>query len=463
MRISVFLLFLVLSRGISAQITFQEWYGASNGFDYSLSATAVSAGGYIVAVNTDSTPSASMDMMLLRTDANGNETWRRYFGTSGWDISTGVIETNDGGFALCGAWNGLGSDSAVVIKTDANGNQQWQSVFLPTPGRAVAQDLLQLSDGSIIVCGFTGASSTPDGFITKFNSSGIVVWQKVHGSPSMDEFLALEEVSGNGFILGGRTDSYSASADFWLVRTDANGDTLWTRGLGTAVTEYAYDVTCTQDGGFAIFGEEYMSGGDALLIKTNSSGVQQWLQTYDGGGWEFGRSLVETWDGGFALAGRKENPANSNHMWLIRADVNGTYLWDRTYPSSYMSEGADLHITSDGGFLIAGYDNSLSGDPGQAYLVKTESAGYVSVAESIVSVDFVFAQDVSNQTITITFGSAVPGRRVRIVDAEGRLVCDEIAYENVFTLSTSSLSRGVYVYSVYGEPVMLRSGKFLHL
>lgn len=463
MRIALTLVFTVISLSIYSQITFQKSYGTLTGVEYSLCAVPVSTGGYVVALNSDSI-TGSMDMALLRTDANGNELWRQYYGSSGWDIGTDVIETNDGGFALCGGWNGLGSDSATLIKTDANGNLQWQQTFLPQPGRAVAQDLIQLSDGSIIVCGFTGASTTPNGFIVKFSSAGTQQWQKVYGGSSNDEFMAIEDVNGNGFVLAGRTSGATTGRDLWLVGTDANGDTLWTRAFGTGIDEDGYDVVCTQDGGFAIVGEEYVSGGDVLLVKTNSTGAQQWIQSYDGGGWEMGRSLVETWDGGFALAGRKESPSNNNHMWLIRTDAGGVFMWDRTYPMMYMSDGYNIEYCSDGGFLIAGSWSNTSGDWGQAYVVKTENAGWVSVEENLSSApDFLFAQDVNSQTITFTFAIALSGRRVRIVDAEGRLVCDEAADENVFTVSTSALSAGVYVYSTYSATGLMRSGKFVQL
>lgn len=461
MRIALTLISIVIGLTLSAQITFQKWYGTNVDMEYSLSGVPVSSGGYAIAMNTDSSPTTMMDIVLLRTDANGNELWRKYFGSSGWDIATGVIETSDGGFALCGSWNGFGSDSAVVIKTDANGNQQWQYVFLPSPGRAVAQDLIQLSDGSIIVCGFTGQSASPDGFITKFTSAGSLVWQKIHGGASKDEYLALEEVNGTGFILAGQTESYSPSRDFWVVRTDANGDTLWTRNPGTSVQEEAYDVVCTQDGGFAIFGYEYISGGDAILVKLNASGAQQWLQNYDGGGWESGYSLVETWDGGFALAGRKENPANNSHMWLIRTDNLGAFLWDRTYPSAYLSDGYDIHATSDGGFLIVGADLNMSGDPGQAYVVKTENAGWVSVAENTSVNEIIFAQNFSDQTITFSFMDAIPGRRVRVVNAEGKLVFDGEANDQSLIISTAEFATGVYVYSVYANNQLLTAGKFV--
>lgn len=461
MRFFATIFFSAFSFAIHSQITFQETYGSLSGFEYALSAAPVSTGGYIMAVTADSTPSGTRDLALLKTDANGNELWRVYFGSPGFDIATGVIETNDGGFALCGSWNGFGSDSGVVVKTDASGNAQWTTKIALMPGRTVAQDIVQLTDGSLIVTGFTGNASTPQGFLVKLNSSGNVVWQKTYGGTGKDELMGMAEVNGTGFILAGCTNSYgSGQEDFWLIRTDVNGDTMWTRTFGGIQSEQAYDVCNTQDGGFVVGGFENYPGGDAFLVKVNSSGAQQWLNMYDGGGWDMCYSLVETWDGGFAFAGRRENP--DNHMWLVRINSGGTFMWDRTFPRDYLSEGDDIQYTSDGGFLIAGYTLNMTGDPGQAYLVKTESAGYVSVEENLSSAsEFTFAQDVPNNTITFMFTDALPGRMIRITDMEGRLVAEIDANDINVSYSVAEFAKGVYVYSMHSSARITRSGKFV--
>lgn len=459
----LFLFLLCFTITASAQVTFQKWYGSASAFDYSLSGCPVSSGGYIILMNSDSTPSGSLDMVLLRTDANGNETWRRYFGSATVDIGTGVVETSDGGFAICGSWKGLGTDSATVIKTDASGNLQWQRIFKPvSTGRSVPQDILALSDGSLVVCGLTGPASLPDGFITKFSASGATVWQKVYGGANVDEFIALAEVNGTGFILSGISNSYSPSTNFWLVRTDVNGDTLWTRSLGTALPEESYDVVCTQDGGFAAVGFENTTGGNVVLIKTDASGAQQWLRTYNGGGWEVGRSLVETSDGGFALTGRKEPSSMYNHMWLIRTDNAGVQLWDRIYPSGQVSEGYEVHLTSDGGFLIVGHTNNISGDAGQAYVVKTESNGLVGLHElQATRSDFIFSQDFTNGAVYFQFTEALPGRTVRIMNMEGKVVAMVDASDLYVQFGLGELATGMYAYSVYTSNAYSGSGRFL--
>lgn len=435
-----------------AQITFQETYGTTTAFDYSLSSVPVSTGGYISMGNSDSGAIGAIDYMLLRTDDYGVEQWRRFYGTTAPEIATGIVETNDGGFAFCGGWHGLGNDSATLIKTDANGNIQWQRVFRPLPGRSMCQDLVELSDGSIVVAGFGGVNAVLDGFVIKFTSTGNLVWQKTYGGSANDEFIAIAEVNGSGFVMTGRTDSYgSGPSNFWLVRIDPSGDTLWTRAYGTGFDEESYDVVTTQDGGFAICGYQNMPAGDAMLVKADAAGALQWTKYFDGGsgGWDFSRSLVETWDGGFAIAGRAEITANYNHMWLIRTDATGTFMWSRLYPRDYFSNGEDIYQTADLGFLITGYTGNASGDPGSLYLVKTESAGYVGITESSAAhSDFLLITDPSAQQLTFRFDEAVRGREIRITGMDGKEVLFIKEDELSVSVSTSGWAAGVYVATV---------------
>lgn len=290
------------------------------------------------------------------------------------------------------------------------------------------------------------------GAATKFSSNGTVLWQKTYGGTAGDELLAIAEVNGTGFVLAGKTDSYgNGMSDFWVVRIDPSGDTLWTRTIGTNLDEEGYDVVTTQDGGFAVYGNENFITGDAMLVKLNAAGAPQWTQLFDGGAGrtDLGHSLVETWDGGFALAGRKENPINYNHVWLIRTDATGALIWDRIFPRDLFSNGEDLVQTADLGFLITGYTGNQSGDPGNLYMIKTESAGYVGVHElATTAFDFVLGTNSATATLTLRFDEAVSGREIRITNMEGKEILFLREEELLVEISTSGWARGVYVANV---------------
>ena len=72
--------------------------------------------------------------------------------------------------------------------------------------------------------------------------------------------------------MAGCTESFGAGErDFYLVKTNSQGDTLWTRTYGGSNEDYAYSVQQTDDGGYILAGytESFGAGGaDFYLVKT---------------------------------------------------------------------------------------------------------------------------------------------------------------------------------------------------
>ena len=58
----------------------------------------------------------------------------------------------------------------------------------------------------------------------------------------------------HGYALTGTT-YFANDADAWLVRTDSDGNALWSQTYGGANTDFAYSIVQISDGGFAIAGQ----------------------------------------------------------------------------------------------------------------------------------------------------------------------------------------------------------------
>jgi hypothetical protein len=107
------------------------------------------------------------------------------------------------------------------------------------------------------------------------------------------------------------------TGDFWLAKIDALGQTQWSRTYPREGADYAYALTKTKDGGYALAGVanytawediggpgRYSYTGDVCLIKTDAAGIAQWNQIFNlSSGIDLARGFVATQDGGYALAG----------------------------------------------------------------------------------------------------------------------------------------------------------------
>jgi hypothetical protein len=209
---------------------------------------------------------------------------------------------------------------------------------------------------------------------------GDTLWTRTYGGSSLDRAYCVQQTSDGGYILAGGTYSFGAGyEDFYLVKTDSSGDTLWTRTYGGSSEDRCNSVHQTADGGFITVGytHSFGAGGkDVYLVKTDSSGDTLWTRTYGGGRYDEGYSVLQTSDSGYIIAGYTDSfgPGNDN-VWLLKTDSSGDTLWTRTYGLGNYAQGRSVQLTSDGGYVIAGHIFSYSTHSHDVYLLKTDSSG----------------------------------------------------------------------------------------
>lgn len=82
--------------------------GESDDWAYCIKVT--SDGGYIFAGETNSIPlgDGSRDVYVSRIDVDGNEIWAEVYGGNGQDWAESILQTDDGGFIICGSTRSFG-------------------------------------------------------------------------------------------------------------------------------------------------------------------------------------------------------------------------------------------------------------------------------------------------------------------------------------------------------------------
>ncbi len=161
-----------------------------------------------------------------------------------------------------------------------------------------------------------------------------------------------------------------------LLLTAQAPDTLWTKTYGGTGFDDGYSVQETSDGGYIVAGntESFGAGGcDIYLIKTEADGDTMWTKTYgEGGDYDWLISVQPTSDSGYIVAGFTDSQgAGSADVWLIKTDSNGDTLWTKTYGGDAADYGYSVQQTSDGGYIVAGSTESAGSGNGDAWLIKT--------------------------------------------------------------------------------------------
>jgi hypothetical protein len=153
------------------------------------------------------------------------------------------------------------------------------------------------------------------------------MWSQTYGGAEDDTVYALVKTSDGGYALAGSTKSFFVGNEFfWLVKTDKYGTVQWNQSYGKSISDTAYALVETSDGGLALAGGVWPSVGvaDFWLVKTDADGDMKWNQTYGGASDDRAYALVESSDGGYVLAGSTESfGAGKADLWLIKTDEYG--------------------------------------------------------------------------------------------------------------------------------------------
>ena len=298
--------------------------------------------------------------------------WQNAFGGSTYDYLRCIDATTDGGFILGGeSWssisgdkteNTFGYDDYWVIKTDASGNMMWQNNI---------------------------------------------------GGSANDRLYAIQQTSGNGYILGGesssgisgdKTEENIGYSDYWIIKLDENGNIIWQNTLGGSEFNNLRSVEQTMDGGYILGGwsssdisgdKTEMSNGsyDYWVIKLDMSGNIVWQNTIGGDAADYLYQASQTLDGGYILAGysssgisgdKTEANAGTRDFWIIKLNASGNILWQNTIGGDDNDNLYALDLTADGGYILGGTSESgISGDKtelntgGDYWIVKLDSSGNI--------------------------------------------------------------------------------------
>jgi len=470
------ILFLILLLALSALASWERTFGGSE-YDYGFSVEQTSDGGYIIAGKTSSFGADSGDVYLVKTDDSGDTVWTRTYGGSSNDYGESVAQTSDGGYIVAGVSYsyGAGGSDVYLIKTDAEGDTIWTRTYGGSQndyGYSVAQT----ADGGYIVAGYTASfgEGSYDVYLVKTDDSGDTVWTRTYGGSGYDVSYSVAQTADGGYILAGGTDSYGAGQDdVYLIKTDADGDSLWTRTYGGSVDDCGYSVSQSGDGGYIVAGWTHSFGAgsaDVYIVKTDGVGDTIWTRTYGGSGYDVGLSISQTSDGGSIITGYTNSfGAGSYDVYLVKTDAVGVTMWSRTYGGSVEDYGFSVTQTSDDGYIITGRTNSFGAGGLDIYLIKTDSLGYAGIEESSpYSKPEAFALSAYpnpfNSAVTISLSChsrAIGNPEIEIYDINGRRVENlsvgdgfpvpssngrgNLAPTNIIWQPSPSLGSGVYL------------------
>ena len=296
------------------------------------------SGVYCYALGLPENELGKQQLGVKKLDANGDVIWEKMFGDKNkafWGNSIGISTLDGGAIATTATqWSGgdisnfYGQNDAWVVKIDSFGNLEWETT-LGTENTELPCRVTMASDGGCYIAmtgnpGYTGSiqiCQMPtideyDGLLTKLDANGSILWNRCYGGSKTESIKDVLELS-DGFLLVCDTESddrdvegagyhlghlnnlpYNRqTTDTWLIRTDADGNIIWSRCYGGTGDEFPTKAFQNEDGGFTVFGTTRSIDGDA--------------------------------QSGLALYKPYAGQLPTSKLWVFRTDADGNLLWER--------------------------------------------------------------------------------------------------------------------------------------
>ncbi|MDZ4712434.1 MAG: T9SS type A sorting domain-containing protein [bacterium] len=429
-----------------------------------------SDGGYI-AVGTTRI-GIDYKMFVIKLNQYGDSVWSRLYNLDikAYYQSYWIEETYDKGFIVSGLGEGPNGD-AYVIKLDASGNIRWVKV-LSTSALDMGMCIKELPDKGFILLSRSDPFPSLRIVLTRLDSLGNIIWNKYYGSD--DRGFEVEYIENSGFIIVGRRRNGS---DFlfksYLLRTDLNGDSLWSKEFTDFYKTSAYSIDVTADNGFIIGGTADTSNNlepKAYIVKTDSIGNIQWQRRYGNGFNETCYSIRKFGNTKYVICGFSDSLQNAFERGVIRIiDLSGNVLQENYFRYGGLDNVFySIERTNDNGLIVSG--NSTTFNNVFSLLIKTDSIGNiypVGINNSVKSIpNFQLYQNFPNPfnpTTTINFElSKEAMTRIVVYDVTGKIVSTLLkepkkAGSYTIKFDGRDFPSGIYFYKlISGENVMVR-------
>uniref|UniRef100_A0A7V5Y0R1 Bulb-type lectin domain-containing protein n=1 Tax=candidate division WOR-3 bacterium TaxID=2052148 RepID=A0A7V5Y0R1_UNCW3 len=341
---------------------------------------------YLIVGSTASFGQGLFDIFLIKINEEGETLWTRTYGGGENDYGYDIIATPDSHYLVVGSTSsfGQGGGDVYLLKIDGNGQIIWQRTY----GGIYSDGGLAITftyDSCYVISGYTKSFSNnldSDLYLLKVNQNGELLWERGYGLRGfgLDEFgYCVRQTKDSGFIIVGygRFPNGHGVDDIWLLKTDSEGETLFTKIFGGELCDYGYFLIPNENNEILLIGYAGSFNYDVYLIKTDSLGNALWQRNYGGSGYDIGYAGILA-DNNYLIVGSTESfGQGQNDVYLVVIDNDGNLIFSNTFGGRNVDKGYSITKVRDGNFLIVGYTLSFGQGSADVYLIKFSYPGTI--------------------------------------------------------------------------------------
>ncbi|MDD3860362.1 MAG: T9SS type A sorting domain-containing protein [Bacteroidales bacterium] len=370
-------------------------------------------------------------------------------------------------------WNNFYLHDSYMYILDINGNienTKFSDDYMLGFGLSVNQD----TDGGLSFSGYTANSDIYGGqaYIMKTNNSGNLLWEKKYGGINEEQIFSHIQTLDGGYLMVGSMNGFmfnlvwkefnTINSDMFVLRTNAEGDSLWSRTFSGSYNSWARCVLPAPNGDFFVLGSTQNLGAgsfDMYLTKINDSGEIVWEKTYGGEDFDYGYDMCLSIDNELILCGvSKSNITTSVDVFVVKTDLDGNTIWEKRIGEEADEYAFGVEPTASGGCILVGQTNDVFlgyGDGSFDILVlKLDQDGEIDEDFSLSGYDaFDFevmispnpASDIISVEIIENDFKMLNNYWIKLIDMNGKEVLRRKVKNNTNIINISHLSRGIYL------------------
>lgn len=293
-------------------------------------------GGYFMAGHIGSTG----QMFLQKTNPVGNVVWANHLSLGGARAIATCLATDGSLVVLAENFNDAGNLKNLVLKLSPTGTLLWQdtidNTFLPNGLR----DIITTSDGNLLAVGDTrDGQLNQDIWLIKFDADGNTLWSQKFGDVAFNEQVSRLIELPNGDIAVCGAGMHGSNRDLFLARADADGNLLWEHWYNKPATQISYDILSMSDGGLMLLGDTYGTNPTTItLLKTDADGTESFFsQLYP---WPISavnsiytiNSFVRDATDNVYIPGFISDSIGTTIGFLLKVDISGNAVWVKNLP-----------------------------------------------------------------------------------------------------------------------------------
>ena len=218
-----------------------------------------------------------------------------------------------------------------------------------------------------------------------FQSYSQIYFEASFGGTGNDYARSVRQLpDGSIYTAGYSNGGTHGGFDYALSKLNQNGNLLWTKYYGDSLDNNGLYMNTTSDGNFIFAGETMTDSNllDIRLYKIDTSGNQIWMKQYGDSLNESSKYAAQTSDGGFILCGFQNDSFGSNDTYVIKTDSDGNMQWQKTFGGTDNEYSDMIRETPEGDYIVTADTKSKGAGGYDIEVIKLNSAG-ITVWDSV--------------------------------------------------------------------------------